>query len=54
MTTALFLLRAIQVGLTLDDLEELEAGMVADIITESANDDCEYRTFADQDDFDKW
>lgn len=54
MTTALFLLRVYQNGLTLDDLDELEAGTVFDIMTESANDDCKYRELANQDDFDRF
>ena len=54
MTTALYLLRAVQVGLHLSDLDELEVGTVMDMITESANDRCKYDYVATQDDFDQF
>lgn len=54
MTTALFLLRAVQVGLHIADLEALEFGDVIDITTESANDNAEYRQVANQSDFDRF
>lgn len=54
MTTALFLLRAIQIGLSQDDLDSLETGTVIDLMTEAENDKCEYRELASQDDFDKF
>ena len=54
MTTALFLLRVFQVGMKLDDLDELEAGTVFDIMTEANNDDCKYKQVADQSDFDRF
>lgn len=54
MTTALFLLRAFQVGMTLDDLDGLTAGAVFDIMTESANDDFKYKQVASQSDFDRF
>lgn len=54
MNLALFLLRAIQVGLRLEDLDCLEYGTVFDMITESANDNCDYRQVATQDDFDRF
>jgi hypothetical protein len=54
MTSALFLLRAVQLGLTLDDLDSLEYGTVVDMMTESANDDCQYDQVATQEDFDRW
>jgi len=50
----LFLLRAIQTGLTLDDLDRLEVGTVYDIMTEAANDDAKYNYVATQEDFDRW
>ncbi len=52
MTGALFLLRALQVGLRLSDLDELEEGQVADIIIESGNDSAEYDYVATQEDMD--
>lgn len=54
MTTALFLLRVYQNGLTMDDLDELEAGTVFDIMTEAANDEAKYTPLADQEDFDRF
>lgn len=54
MTTALFLLRAVQVGLRLAELEALDFGDVIDIITESANDNAEYKQVASQADFDRF
>lgn len=54
MTTALFLLRVFQIGLTQDDLDTLEMGMVYDIMTEAANDDYKYKQVANQDDFDRF
>lgn len=54
MNTAVYLLRALQAGLRLSDLEELSVGMVMDIITESANDGYEYEIKATQADFDSF
>lgn len=54
MTTALFLLRVYQAGLSMADLDELEAGTVFDILTEAENDECKYRIVASQDDFDRF
>lgn len=52
MTGALFTLRALQVGLRLSDLDELEEGQVMDIIVESGNDSAEYDLIATQEDMD--
>lgn len=54
MTTALYLLRAVQIGLTIADLDSLEYGQVMDMITESGNDGCKYAELATQADFDKF
>lgn len=54
MTTALYLLRCVQVGLSVSDLDLLEIGMVFDIMTESANDDVEWPYKATQADFDRF
>lgn len=51
---ALFLLRALQLGLTLDDLDRLERGAVSDIMIEAANDNAEYQPLAGQEDFDRF
>lgn len=59
MTTPLFLLRCLEIGLSMSDLDLLTIGMVLDIWTEKGNDDYKYgekdivRT-AGQQDFDKF
>ena len=54
MTTPLFLLRCVQIGLSIRDLDLLTIGMVNDMYAESGNDECqsEYREIASQSDFD--
>lgn len=52
MTTALFLLRAAQLGIPIRDLELLTIGMVTDMAIEAGNDQCEYEQIPTQDDFD--
>ena len=54
MTTPLFLLRCIQLGLSMADLELLSIGLIKDMYAESNNDDCNYATLATQEDFDKF
>lgn len=54
MTTALFLLRCTELGLSLDDLDELTVGMVDDMFTEKSNDEYEWKVLADQDDMDRF
>lgn len=54
MTTPLFLLRCIQLGLSIRDLDLLTIGMVNDMYAESRNDDCKYREVATQEDFDRF
>lgn len=49
--TALYLLRCTQLGLHYEDMEHMTVGMVIDMMTEQANDACEYPTKATQDDF---
>ena len=46
ITTALFLLRCLEVGLSLSDLDLLTIGMVLDIWTEKGNDGEKYETRA--------
>lgn len=50
MTTPLFLLRCLQVGLKLDDLDKLEIGLVNDMYVEMANDHAEWDYKATQED----
>ena len=54
MTTPLFLLRCLQIGLSLRDLDLLTVGMVNDIFIENQNYDYEYVPLATQEDFDKF
>ena len=42
MTTPLFLLRCLEIGLSMSDLDLLTIGMVLDIWTEKGNDDYKY------------
>ena len=52
MTTPLFLLRCVQIGLSIRDLDLLTIGMVNDMYAESGNDDFKYRELASQEDMD--
>lgn len=54
MTTALFLLRCVQLGLSMKDLETLTIGMIMDIAIENKNDEYDYPTRAKQEDFDRF
>ena len=59
MTTPLFLLRCLEIGLSMTDLNLLTIGMILDIWTEKSNDGVKYRTKhtvrdAEQADFDKF
>ena len=54
MTTPLFLLRAMEIGISITDLDYLTIGLVLDIWTEKMNDSVEYNRVATQEDFDKF
>lgn len=54
MTTPLFLLRCVQLGLAIRDLELLTIGLVNDMYAESRNDEFKYAEIATQEDFDLW
>ncbi len=54
MTTPLFLLRCVQLGISIRDLELLTIGLVNDMYAEHSNDDCKYAQLATQDDFDRF
>lgn len=54
MTTPLFLLRAVELGLSVSDLDLLSIGLVNDMFIEKNNDDYKYKEVATQDDFDKF
>lgn len=53
--TAMYLLRCVQLGLSISDLELLEIGMVSDMLTEAQNDEWKgWREKATQADFDNF
>jgi hypothetical protein len=52
MTIPLFLLRCVQLGISIRDLELLTIGMVNDMYAESRNDEEKYAMVATQEDFD--
>lgn len=54
MSTALFLLRCTEVGLSMADLDDLTVGMVNDMFVEKSNDDYDWKELASQDDFDRF
>mgnify|MGYP006862738674 FL=1 len=54
MTTPLFLLRCVQLGLSMADLEMLSIGLINDMYSESRNDDYKYAELATQEDFDRF
>ena len=54
MTTALFLLRCTEVGISVRDLDLLTIGLILDMWTEKGNDGYEYRRVATQEDFDRF
>ncbi|WP_164488454.1 hypothetical protein [Lachnoclostridium sp. An76] len=54
MTTPLFLLRCVQLGLSIRDLDLLTIGMVNDMYVESSNDEHKYAVVATQEDMDRF
>ena len=54
MTTPLFLLRCVQLGLSMADLEMLSIGLNNDMYSESRNEDYKYAELATQEDFDRF
>jgi hypothetical protein len=48
------MLRTVQIGLKIEDLDYLEYGEIFDMFIESGNDHCEYKQKATQADFDKF
>ena len=54
MTTPMFLLRCVQLGLSMADLDLLSIGLVNDMFTERENDKAEYDYRACQSDFDSF
>ena len=54
MTTPLFLLRCLEIGLSIGDLDFVTIGLVLDIWTEKSNDSVKYQRLAGQAEFDKF
>lgn len=54
MTTPLFMLRAVQLGISIHDMDLLTIGLILDMHTESINDNEQYPDKATQDDFNKF
>lgn len=54
MTTPLFLLRSVQLGIRVSELALLSIGMVNDMYTELGNDEEAYPTLASQEDMDQF
>ena len=54
MTTPLFLLRCVELGISIRDLDLLTIGLVLDMWSEKANDNVAYSTVATQEDFDRF
>ena len=54
MTTPLFLLRCVDLGISGRDQNLLTIGLVLDMWTEKANDGVKYNRVATQEDFDKF
>lgn len=54
MTTALFLLRCTEIGVSIGELDLLTIGMILDMWTEKANDNVKYDKLASQAEFDKF
>ena len=54
LNTPLYVLRCVQAGLRLSDLDDLDYGFVLDILTEIENDSYKYKDVASQSDFDRF
>lgn len=54
MNTPLFLLRCVQLGISIRDLDLLTIGLVNDMYIESGNDEYKYPMLASQEDMDRF
>ena len=54
MTTALYHLRAVELGLSMNELSRMSMGMLTDLYVERRNDGEQYDLIATQDDFDRF
>lgn len=53
MNTPLFMLRCVQLGISISDLDLLSIGLVNDMFIELKNDDFDYPVLASQEDIDR-
>lgn len=53
INTAVYFLRAKQIGLSMDDLEQIDIGFMFDLMIEADNDHYDYPLTADQGDIDQ-
>ena len=54
LTTPLFLLRCMEVGISIPDLDLLTIGLIMDVWTEKGNDSTDYAYKVQQSDFDRF
>lgn len=54
MTTPLFLLRCLEIGLSISELDLLTIGVILDIWSEKSNDAFKYKQVAGQNEFDRF
>ena len=54
MTTPLFMLRCVQLGISIRDLDLLTIGMVTDMVTESQRDSEKFDVVAGQEQYDQF
>ena len=54
MTTPLFLLRCVELGISIRDLDLLSIGVILDMWTEKGNDSVKYQKVAGQEEFDRF
>ena len=54
MTTPLFLLRCVQLGISIRDLDLLTVGVIQDMFIEKENDDYDYAQVATQEQMDRF
>lgn len=54
MTTPLFLLRCMQLGLSIQELDLLSIGLINNMYAESRNDECKYAVLASQKDMSRF
>lgn len=54
MSTPLFMLRCVELGISISELELLTVGLVNDMYTEKNNDEYDYPIMASQEDFDRF